>query len=87
MYHSRKQQCFNCEHWKSCPPSTRVYMNYCGTPSATIQERVRHAEMDCRARKKYVLLKLETNLASTLRMQSQVGRVRPRNEPALTMDS
>jgi hypothetical protein len=51
-----KVSCAGCAHCEQCPRTTRMYVNYCGTHSAKIMDKIRSARTDCFSRKGHTLM-------------------------------
>jgi hypothetical protein len=47
-----KKQCVECSLFSSCPSSTRVFVNYCGSMPATLRDQIWRARIDCRVRRR-----------------------------------
>ena len=58
---SVKIECVRCSHHRECPNTTRLYINYCGTASKQMNERIKNALLECRLRKGY-LFKRDLNI-------------------------
>ncbi|MBD3317984.1 MAG: hypothetical protein GF344_19545 [Chitinivibrionales bacterium] len=54
MAATRKIDCMHCPHLASCPRTTRLYVNYCGSTAAGVGSRIHEAESDCVARRGFV---------------------------------
>jgi hypothetical protein len=70
-----KMQCLECPLNESCPSSTRVFVNYCGSMRFTIKEQIYKARIDCRVRRRY------------LKYNGMQSEIRPVAWPAIVMTS
>ncbi len=43
-----KVNCRQCTEYATCPPRTRIYVNYCGGSRRFFERRIREAVEDCR---------------------------------------
>lgn len=48
-----KMQCHECAISSSCPSTTRVFVNYCGSMPFSLKEQINRARIDCRVRRRY----------------------------------
>jgi hypothetical protein len=49
---SVKVSCIQCEHYRECPNTTRMFVNYCGCCSSKkMNERIKKAVLECRLRR------------------------------------
>ena len=46
-----KMVCQRCDHYRQCPPKTRIYINYCGSKKDRVEEDIRKAIADCDSRR------------------------------------
>jgi hypothetical protein len=49
-----KTQCLECALSSTCPSSTRVFVNYCGSMPNSLKDQINRARVDCRMRKRYM---------------------------------
>jgi hypothetical protein len=47
-----KMQCMECSLFSSCPSSTRVFINYCGSMPESLKDQIWRARIDCRVRRR-----------------------------------
>jgi hypothetical protein len=47
-----KKQCVECSLFTSCPSSTRVFINYCGSMPDSLKDQIWRARIDCRVRRR-----------------------------------
>jgi hypothetical protein len=47
-----KMQCLGCPLNSTCPSSTRVFVNYCGSMPLSLKEQIYRARTDCRVRRR-----------------------------------
>ncbi len=50
-----KTHCTRCEHYRSCPLKTRLFINYCGSRKEHVAQDIDAARVDCRARRSFVV--------------------------------
>ncbi len=62
-----KVRCGQCEHYSTCPLKTRLFINYCGSHTASVASRIQAAISDCRARRAYFVRQRRTTLLNTPR--------------------
>jgi hypothetical protein len=48
-----KMQCLECPLNSTCPSSTRVFINYCGSMKELIKEQIYRARVECRRNRRY----------------------------------
>ncbi|MFP4416070.1 MAG: hypothetical protein ACLFSB_02225 [Chitinispirillaceae bacterium] len=52
MMHSyKKVRCTDCIYYTSCTQKTRLFINYCGSKSSTMQGQIEKAREECRTRR------------------------------------
>jgi hypothetical protein len=51
---SVKIACVRCSQRRQCPSKTRMFINYCGSASREMHERINNAVLECRLRKGYL---------------------------------
>ena len=49
-----KMQCFECPLNSTCPSSTRVFVNYCGSMPDSLKDQIYRARVDCRKSRRYI---------------------------------
>jgi hypothetical protein len=54
MMCEEKMQCLACVLNTTCPTTTRVFVNYCGSMPQSLKEQIYSARIDCRVRRRYV---------------------------------
>lgn len=74
MATTRKIDCMHCPHLVSCPQTTRLYVNYCGSTAAGMGSRIHEAESDCVARRGFVFLQTFTVMQPQLNFRRNVRR-------------
>lgn len=50
-----KVACLKCNQYQSCSPTTRMFVNYCGSDRKQVATRIRSATSDCRLHHGYLL--------------------------------
>jgi hypothetical protein len=70
-----KMQCLECPLNATCPSSTRVFVNYCGSMPLSLKEQIYRARTDCRVRRRH------------LKYNGIQGEITPVARPALVMTS
>jgi hypothetical protein len=50
-----KTKCSQCEHYRSCPLETRLFINYCGSRKEKVESSISAAIADCSSRRTFVI--------------------------------
>lgn len=50
-----KVACLKCSHYHTCSPTTRMFVNYCGSDRKNVEKRIHCATSDCRSQRGYLL--------------------------------
>jgi hypothetical protein len=53
MICEEKMQCLECALFSSCPSTTRVFVNYCGSMPNSLKDQINRARIDCRVRRRF----------------------------------
>lgn len=50
----KKVSCLQCDHYKECSQTTRMFINYCGSSRENFKNQIRDAQTECHSRRRFL---------------------------------